>query len=33
VIMPIARTIHVIVLNWNGSDVLGPCLASLARVM
>ncbi len=26
------RTIHVIVLNWNGAAVLGECLASLARV-
>jgi GT2 family glycosyltransferase len=29
--MSAARTIHVIVLNWNGRNVLGPCLASLAR--
>jgi GT2 family glycosyltransferase len=26
------RVIHVIVLNWNGREVLGPCLASLMRV-
>jgi GT2 family glycosyltransferase len=26
------RTVYVIVLNWNGKDVVGPCLASLARV-
>ena len=26
------RTVYVIVLNWNGRDVIGPCLASLARV-
>ncbi len=26
------RTIYVIVLNWNGKAVLGPCLESLARV-
>ena len=26
------RTVYVIVLNWNGRNVIGPCLASLARV-
>ncbi len=26
------RTVHVIILNWNGRDVLGPCLESLKRV-
>jgi GT2 family glycosyltransferase len=26
------RTVHVIILNWNGADVLGPCLDSLMRV-
>jgi hypothetical protein len=26
------RTVYVIVLNWNGTNVIGPCLASLARV-
>ncbi len=26
------RTVHVIILNWNGSAVLGPCLDSLMRV-
>ena len=26
------RTVYVIVLNWNGREVIGPCLASLARV-
>lgn len=26
------RTVHVIVLNWNGRSVLGPCLASLRAV-
>ena len=26
------RTVYVIVLNWNGANVIGPCLASLARV-
>jgi hypothetical protein len=26
------ETVHVIVLNWNGAAVLGPCLASLAKV-
>jgi GT2 family glycosyltransferase len=29
---PMDRTVHVIVLNWNGRAVIGPCLASLARV-
>jgi GT2 family glycosyltransferase len=26
------RAVYVIVLNWNGREVIGPCLASLARV-
>lgn len=26
------RTVHVIILNWNGGEVLGPCLESLERV-
>jgi len=26
------RTVYVIVLNWNGRNVIGACLASLARV-
>ncbi|MFA4947773.1 MAG: glycosyltransferase family 2 protein [Candidatus Krumholzibacteriia bacterium] len=26
------RTVYVIVLNWNGRGVIGPCLASLMRV-
>jgi GT2 family glycosyltransferase len=26
------RAVYVIVLNWNGRGVIGPCLASLARV-
>lgn len=26
------RTVHVIILNWNGAEVLGPCLDSLMRV-
>jgi GT2 family glycosyltransferase len=26
------RTVFVIVLNWNGGSVIGPCLASLAKV-
>jgi GT2 family glycosyltransferase len=26
------RTVFVIVLNWNGKDVIAPCLASLAKV-
>jgi len=26
------RTVYVIVVNWNGKSVIGPCLASLARV-
>ncbi len=30
--MAAGRAIHVIVLNWNGGKVLGPCLESLARV-
>lgn len=25
-------TLHVVVLNWNGAGVIGPCLDSLARV-
>ncbi len=30
--VPMDRTVYVIVLNWNGRDVIGPCLASLSRV-
>ncbi|HVO76818.1 MAG TPA: glycosyltransferase family 2 protein [Candidatus Bathyarchaeia archaeon] len=26
------RTVYVIVLNWNGNRVIGPCLASLGKV-
>jgi GT2 family glycosyltransferase len=26
------RTVYVIVLNWNGRKVIGPCLASLAKI-
>lgn len=26
-------TLHVVVLNWNGAGVIGPCLDSLARVV
>jgi GT2 family glycosyltransferase len=26
------RTLHVIVLNWNGEEVIGPCLRSLLEV-
>jgi GT2 family glycosyltransferase len=27
------RTIYVVVLNWNGERVIGPCLASLRRIV